>query len=112
MVTVIPTDPRTGKPRKGKWVNRVWAPDEPEPQKLLPQSNPSFELNVTVKGFKPTQTELYGEPREDESLKAWQQPMNNKKEEVTIKGKWCPYKECLFCQEGHCQDCQIYKGEA
>lgn len=23
------------------------------------------------------------------------------------KGTWCPYKPCLFCQEGYCQDCMI-----
>ena len=34
-------DPKTGKPRKGKWVKREWVPANPEfiP---TPQSNPNF----------------------------------------------------------------------
>ena len=25
------------------------------------------------------------------------------------KGQQCPYKPILLCQEGYCQECQIYK---
>lgn len=24
------------------------------------------------------------------------------------KGSWCPYRSCLVCQEGYCQDCEVY----
>lgn len=27
---------------------------------------------------------------------------------VNHKGTFCPYAKILFCQEGYCQDCQIY----
>ena len=40
---IIPIDKRTGKPRKGKWVNRCWIPDVPEPFVPTPQSNPNFD---------------------------------------------------------------------
>lgn len=36
-------DPNTGKPRKGKWVNRIWVPEEPRKWPILPQSNPDFD---------------------------------------------------------------------
>ena len=39
---IIPIDPRTGKPREGKWVNRHWIPKKPEPITPMPQSNPNF----------------------------------------------------------------------
>lgn len=25
------------------------------------------------------------------------------------KGMWCPYKKALFCQEGFCDECYVYK---
>ena len=28
-----------------------------------------------------------------------------------MKGKWCPYRACLFCQEGCCKECHIYPVE-
>jgi len=24
------------------------------------------------------------------------------------KGKWCPYKNGVICQEGYCSDCNLY----
>lgn len=27
---------------------------------------------------------------------------------MSDKGKWCPYKAALFCQEGYCSNCEIY----
>ncbi len=41
---VVPIDPKTGKPRNGRWVNRQWAPKPHEPRMLLAQSNPNFVL--------------------------------------------------------------------
>jgi hypothetical protein len=29
---------------------------------------------------------------------------------VNHKGGWCPYKD-IWCQEGYCQDCEIYKNK-
>jgi len=42
-MTIIPLDPKTGKPRKGQWVNRYWVPDVPVKCAILPQSNPDFD---------------------------------------------------------------------
>jgi len=28
--------------------------------------------------------------------------------QMSNKGKWCPYKAALFCQEGYCSNCEIY----
>jgi len=28
--------------------------------------------------------------------------------ETSRKGRWCPYKTVLFCQEGYCRECGIY----
>lgn len=39
---ITPIDPKTGLPRKGKWVNRIWEPEVPEEVKPLPQSNDTF----------------------------------------------------------------------
>ena len=39
---MIPIDQRTGKPREGRWVNRVWVADKQEPY-TTPQSNPNFD---------------------------------------------------------------------
>ena len=38
MDVIIPIDKRTDKTRQGKWVNRGWVPDNPEPH-VSPQSN-------------------------------------------------------------------------
>lgn len=27
---------------------------------------------------------------------------------INRKGEWCPYRDCLVCQEGYCEDCHIY----
>lgn len=40
---IIPIDKRTGKPRKGEWVNKCWLPDVPESFGAKPQSNPNFD---------------------------------------------------------------------
>ncbi len=38
---IIPIDPGTGQPRKGKWVNKCWVPDIPESIPLPPSTNPN-----------------------------------------------------------------------
>ena len=25
------------------------------------------------------------------------------------KGEWCEFDKCLWCQEGDCKNCEIYK---
>lgn len=46
--TIIPMNPCTGEPRRGKWVNRLWVPENPAhvlpnfPPRCLLSTNPNF----------------------------------------------------------------------